>query len=294
MIRLSAISDGISNDFARAATMLARAGLGHVELQSVWKKPVGDLDAAEIAQVGAIAAENGLRIACLSHKNLFGAMPVMTTQIGDANYAAHMDAMRRVIAAARALDTDLVRIMCFRKESVLFGSHGAETAVVSAGAWDKFVQLMVPPIRLAESEGIRLVVENSTKGMVTSAYLARRLVDDIGSPALKVLWDPSNALYFDEVPFPDGYADLRGGYLGHMHIKDSVADIRRARIDFAALGDGQMAPFLEPIADSLRSDGYDGFVSLESLYRPPGGGPEEGFLASLDKLKAIFGQSTAT
>jgi len=125
--------------------------------------------------------------------------------------------------------------------------------------------------------------------MVTSAFLARKLVDDLGSSALKVLWDPSNALYFNEVAYPDGYDALRGGYVGHVHIKDSFADIPRARIDFAALGEGQMAPYLAPIAENLARDGYDGFVSLESLYRPPGGGPEEGFHASLPKLKALFG-----
>jgi sugar phosphate isomerase/epimerase len=113
-----------------------------------------------------------------------------------------MDALRRVIAIAREVGTSLVRIMCFRKESVLFGSHGAESAVVTKGAWDKFVQLMEPPVRYAEAEGIQLVVENSTKGMVTSAYLARKLIDALGTPTLKALWDPSNALYFHETPFP--------------------------------------------------------------------------------------------
>ena len=288
MPKLSAISDSVSHDFARAATLIAGAGLEYVELQSVWKKPVGDLSTAEVQEVARVIADAGLQVSCLSHKNLFGAMPVLTTTIGDANHEAHMATLKRVIGIARELRTDLVRIMCFRKESVLFGSHGAESAVVTAGAWDKFVELMAPPIRLAEREGIRLVVENSTKGMITSAWLARKLIDALGSPALKALWDPSNALYFNEAPFPAGYEALRGGYLGHLHIKDSIADIPRARIDFAALGEGQMAPHLGSIARSLARDGYDGFVSLESLYRPPGGGSEEGFKASLPKLKELF------
>ena len=289
MPRLSAISDGVSHDFSRAASLIAGAGLEYVELQSVWKKPVGDLAHADVEQAKRIVSDAGLRVSCLSHKNLFGAMPVLTTEIGDANHEAHMGALRRVIAIAQALGTDLVRIMCFRKESVLFGSNGAESAVVTAGAWDKFVELMAPPIRLAEREGIRLVVENSTKGMVTSAWLARKLIDELGSPALKALWDPSNALYFNETPYPDGYEALRGGYLGHLHIKDSIADIPRARIDFVPMGEGQMAPHLASIAESLSRDGYSGFVSLESLYRPPGGGSEEGFAAWLPKFKQLFG-----
>jgi len=289
MARLSTISDGISDDLARAADVISRAGLRHVELQSVWSKPVGDLSAEQVRDIKRITQDAGLTVSCLSHKNLFGAMPVLTTEVGDAAYTAHMEALRRVIGIAREVGTSLVRIMCFRKESVLFGSHGAESAVVTKGAWDKFVQLMEPPVRHAEAEGIQLVVENSTKGMVTSAYLARKLIDALGTPTLKALWDPSNALYFHETPFPDGYDCLRGGHLGHVHVKDSIADIPKARIDFAALGHGQMAPHLGAIAESLKRDGYTGFVSLESLYRPEGGGKEEGFHASLPVLKSLFG-----
>jgi sugar phosphate isomerase/epimerase len=289
MARLSTLSDGISDDLAHAADVISRAGLRHVELQSVWAKPVGDLSEEQIRDVRRITQDAGLGVSCLSHKNLFGAMPVLTTEVGDAPYVAHMEALRRVIAYARELGAPLVRIMCFRKESVLFGSHGAESAVVTKGAWDKFVQLMEPPVRHAEAEGVQLVVENSTKGMVTSAYLARKLIDALGTSALKALWDPSNALYFHETPYPDGYECLRGGYLGHVHVKDSIADIPKARIDFAALGHGQMAPYLKPIAESLKRDGYAGYVSLESLYRPDGGGKEEGFHASLPALKALFG-----
>jgi hypothetical protein len=50
-----------------------------------------------------------------------------------------------------------------------------------------------------------------------------------------------------------------------------------------------MAPHLPSIAASLERDGYTGFVSLESLYRPEGGGKEEGFHASLPVLKSLFG-----
>ena len=289
MFKLGAISDGISNDLARAVEVISRAGLPYVELQSVWGKPIGSLSDDEVGDVRRITRDAGLKVSCLSHKNLFGAMPVLATEVGDANHESHMKTMQRVIAIARELDAEVIRIMCFRKEAVLFGSNGADGAVVTSGAWDKFVRLMVPPIRLAEREGVRLVMENSTKGMVTSAWLGRKIVDDIGSPALKVLWDPSNALYYNEVPYPNGYDVLRGGYLGHLHIKDSFADIPRARIDFAALGEGQMAPHLEPLAQSLSRDGYQGCISLESLYRPAGGGPEEGFAASLPRLKALFG-----
>jgi sugar phosphate isomerase/epimerase len=288
MSKLGVIADGISRNFSHAAKVLSRAGLRFVELQFIGEKKIGDLDAGEVAMVKSVTLRHGLSVSCLSH-DLFSRLAVGTTEIGDAAYRAEMDAMRRVIANARALDADLVRLMCFRKEMILFGSNGAERNVVAAGAWDKFVALMEPPVRLAEAEGIRVVVETSNKGMVNSAFLGRKLVDAIDSHALKILWDPANALYAGERPYPEGYEALAGGHLGHMHIKDIVARPREASVECRALGDGQMGPHLSAIAAALERDGYDGCISLESIYCPDGGTFEDGFNASIDRFKSIFG-----
>lgn len=42
--------------------------------------------------------------------------------------------------------------MSFRKEMILFGSHGANQWIVSAGAWEKLVNLMAMPVEIAEEE----------------------------------------------------------------------------------------------------------------------------------------------
>ena len=115
------------------------------------------------------------------------------------------------------------------------------------------------------------------------------MVDEVGSDRLKVMWDPANALYSTEVAFPDGYHALRGGYLGHIHLKDVVVDIAKATISCRQLGTGQMAPYLDDMATALRRDGYEGAISLESVYRPPGGSFEDGFRASVGALNAVFG-----
>ena len=50
-----------------------------------------------------------------------------------------------------------------------------------------------------------------------------------------------------------------------------------------------MAPYLADIARALDADGYAGPISLESVYRPPGGSFEDGFRASVGALKELFG-----
>jgi len=49
-----------------------------------------------------------------------------------------------------------------------------------------------------------------------------------------------------------------------------------------------MAPYLEPLAKALKSDGYKGAISLESVYRPDGGTFEDEFRASIDTMKRLF------
>ena len=199
-----------------------------------------------------------------------------------------MGALRRCIAEAKALDCTLVRIMSFRKEMILFGSGGAEEWNVATGAWDAFKRLLAPALELAESEGVTLVVETGNNAMVTSGYLARRLVDEMGSARLKVLWDPGNGLYCAEPAYPDGYAAVHG-CLAHVHVKDVWVDIPKATVRQCRFGEGQMSAYFDDIAAGLARDGYDGVVSLESVYRPACGTFEDGFRASFPAYRAAFG-----
>ena len=164
-----------------------------------------------------------------------------------------------------------------------------EAAVAAPRAWEKLKELLAPAVQLAEREGITLVLENGNGLMVPSAWLGRKLFDEMGSPNLKILWDPGNGLYANEIPFPDAYEALRGSALGHFHIKDAIVDMPKATVEFCEMGKGQLASSYEPIARALKEDGYDGVISLESVYRPEGGTFEDGFKASVGLFKEVFG-----
>ena len=125
--------------------------------------------------------------------------------------------------------------------------------------------------------------------MITSGFLGQKLIDELGSNHLKVLWDSGNSLYCNEPACPDGYDALSGGRLGHLHVKDCRVDIPKATVEQCQFGQGQMAVYFEDIATGLKRDGYDGAVSLESVYRPDGGTFEDGFRASFEEFQRIFG-----
>ena len=151
------------------------------------------------------------------------------------------------------------------------------------------MELLRLAVQLAEDQDVTLVLETGNNAMITSAYLGRKLLDEVGSDRLKILWDPGNSLYACEPTWPDGYDGLGVDGIGHIHIKDCVVDMPKATVHFREMGTGQMAQYFERLAAALKRDGYSGGISLESVYRPEGGTFEDGFRASVNLFKQLFG-----
>ena len=249
MAKLGVITDGISREFEHALSVMNEVGLTQAELQFLWDKEVGDLSDAQLDRVQQLVKAR-TRSRSLASPDTYlrraGAGDISPTAPA---YLAHLDALGRCIDMAQALDCPLVRIMSFKKEMILFGSQGAEEWNVATGAWDKARELIGGAVRIAEDRGITLAVETGNNAITNSAWLACKLIDELGSDRLKLLWDPANALYSTEAAYPDGYNALRGGYLGHIHLKDVEVDIAKATVTCRRLGSGQMAPYLPDLAN---------------------------------------------
>ena len=286
-MKLGVITDGISRDFEHALSVMDEFDLRYAELQFLWDKEVGDLDTDERNRALELVRRHNKTVSCIS-RHVFAGVP-MSAKAGDALHTKHMDGLKRCIDMAHQFDCKLVRIMSGRKEMILWGSHGAEQWNVAKGAWDALPPLIAPAVELAKSEGITLVVETGNGTMVNSCYTGRKLIDDLDAiDTLKVLWDPANNCYAHETAYPDGYEELKGGYLGHIHIKDVHADTVRAHLEVREMGKGQLADQFQPMADALRRDGYEGAISYESVFHPGDGDFEAGFRRCIDQFKSIY------
>ena len=283
MFKLGTITDGISRDFEYALDTMVETGLEYVELQYLWEKQVADLTDADIERVRGLIAARNLKVSCISHHNL-SALPVDTAVVAPA-YREHITTLQRCIDVAQAVGTNLVRIFSFRKEMVLFGAE----PVISEGAWTTLMNRLEEPLQIADAAGITLVMETAISGNVTSAFLARKLIDALDVPHLKVLWDPCSSLYCTEVPYPDGYEVIRE-HIAHVHLKDGVVNLPAATFDFCAMRQGQMDPYYNDIVEALKRDGYAGAISLESVYTPVGGTREDGFRESLPVFMELMGR----
>jgi sugar phosphate isomerase/epimerase len=286
-MKLGVICDGISRDLAHAVDVMDEFDLEYAELQYVGEKEVGDHSDAEIREIKALLNDRGKPVSCLS-RHIFAGMTT-ANRPGDELHNKHMDALKRVIAMAHELGSPLVRIMTNKKEQILWGINGAEKWNVAHGAWDTLPPLIAPACELARAEGVQLVVETGNGTMVNSNYTARKLIDDLDAKdVLKVLWDPANNCWCHEVAFPNGYEEVRDGYLGHIHIKDVQVDTPRALLEVRQMGHGQLADQFAPLADALRNDAYSGVISFESVYHNGDGNFENGFRQCVGLFKALF------
>ena len=82
------------------------------------------------------------------------------------------------------------------------------------------------------------------------------IVESVGSPALRLAWDPANYVQVGVTPFTDGYAKLRP-HTVYVQIKDAL--LATGDVVPAGEGDGQVRETVRALA----ADGFDGFFSME-------------------------------
>ena len=287
-MKLGVICDGISRDLNHTLNVMDEFGLEFAELQFVGEQEVGDHTAEEIKEIDMLLRDHGKPVSCLS-RHIFAGM-TGANKPGDELHTKHMDALKRVCEMAEIVNSPLVRIMTPKKEQILWGFHGAETWNVAHGAWDSILPLIAPAIDVARDANKVLVVETGNGTMVNSSYTGRKLIDDLDAKdTLKVLWDPANNCWCHETAFPDGYEEIKDGYLGHIHIKDVLVDTPRASLTIKPFGEGQLSEQYQLLAEALRNDNYDGVISFESVYHPGDGNFEAGFRLCIDRFKQMFG-----
>ena len=100
-MKLGVITDGISRDLAHALAVMDEFGLAHAELQYVWDKQVGDLDAAERRRVRELLQRHGKPVACLS-RHVFAGITTANRPGDPQHSAAHGRAQAGHRRGARA------------------------------------------------------------------------------------------------------------------------------------------------------------------------------------------------
>lgn len=95
-------------------------------------------------------------------------------------------------------------------------------------AWEDLVVSMRQAIEVAEEYQVTLAFEPEVANVVDSAIKARRIIDQIGSPYLKVVMDGANIFHTGELPHMREILDeafaLLGEHIAFAHAKDLDRD----------------------------------------------------------------------
>ena len=98
----------------------------------------------------------------------------------------------------------------------------------SAEAWREMTVAMAAAARVADDAGILLAFEPEVSNVVDSARKARRLLDELRSPRVKVLMDGANLFHAGELPrmaeILDEAFELLGADIVLAHAKDLSRD----------------------------------------------------------------------
>lgn len=287
-MKICAITNGISQDYETCCKVLKETGIEYAELQEVNGKRIEYATLDDARKIRDLNKAYGIKVASVT-THAFVGIGVGGIEVGDDKYNEQMALLKNGFEIAKIVEADYVRTMCFARQVVVFGEKGADQWVSGGNkAWPKFLELFKPIVAAAKEAGVKLIVENGFNGMLTSAWTFKKLKEDLGEDApIGFLWDPVNALNVHEAAYPDAYECIRGD-LAHLHIKDALVDTVRSSVKCVPLGEGDMAPYLQGLANALRNDGYTGCVSLENIYRPEGGDFVDGYRIDIETLKRIF------
>lgn len=275
-----------------ALKLFARAGLDAAEViyQDGYKSglPVGDTGAA--VEVARIADGEGIPI--------IGLTPY-TTAINATDEKlriAAVDEFRSAIEIANTIGASRIRV---------YSGAWQPNQAHHAEHWDQLVRSLQELSQPAADAGVILCAENHFGTMTQSALDTAKLIKDVNSPAVRVLYDQANLTFTHDEDVDEAFS-VQGHLIGHVHVKDLLfkdpnaafvaSETARVHAEERSVisrvvGDG-ILPWAY-ILGRLRDVHYDGVLSLEYEYRwhPQDlEDPEIGFRRGATHLRKLLSQ----
>jgi sugar phosphate isomerase/epimerase len=143
------------------------------------------LDEGSCVWIAQALSERGLTMAAIS--GTFNMCEPTPSRIQ--NNLRRLDVLA---AACRWLDTRIITLCTGTRDREDMWRWNPEN--VSRRTWDDLVQTMREAVTIADRHEVNLAFEPEINNVVNSVMRARRLLDEIASPWLKVVIDPANLL----------------------------------------------------------------------------------------------------
>ena len=154
------------------------------------------------------------------------------------DYLDTLDTYRRNIAFAARLGAGVVGT----ETGACNKEYRPEPFSFTDQALEIFINRLVPVVEYAEKMGVIVGIEPVCRHIVNTAERARKVLDEIDSPNLQVIWDPVNLLDMDNYRvYPQifkEFTEILGPDICTVHIKDFR--IENGKLLSCAAGLGEM------------------------------------------------------
>jgi sugar phosphate isomerase/epimerase len=266
MFKLSAFADEISPDLIEQIKGCRDNGVTHIELRSVDKINVLDLNSNQRKQIKSKLTDAGIGVISIGS-------PIGKVKITDP-WDQHFDRFKIAVDHAEFFGAPMIR---------LFSYYPPEGGAIAAHRDEVMRRMRAKVDYIKNHPDITLVHENEKDiyGDIGSRCLD--LMQTIDAPQFRSAFDFANFVQCGDHPL-DNWPALKP-YSVHIHVKDAL--FKDGKVVPAGQGDGQ----LEPILIDLNRSGYDGFLSLEPHLSAAGqfggfSGPQL-FKVAADALKEL-------
>jgi sugar phosphate isomerase/epimerase len=172
------------------------------------------------------------------------------------------EGLDRVIALAPRLGTDVVTVCTgSRDPESMWRKHPDND---TPKAWADLLVQIERAVQVAEEHGVTLGVEPEIGNTINSVHKARRLLDEVRSPQLKIVMDGANIFQRGQLPnmrkVLDEAFDLLGSDIALAHAKDLDKDGEAGHL---AAGRGRLD--YQYYLELLRTSGFEGAIILHAL-----------------------------
>ena len=251
MFRIAAFGDEIDNNIEEQARVFNEEGIKYLELR-VWNDTtLIDLSLDEWKRMKDVIEGNNLSIAAI-------ASPIGKVFISD-DFDEHFAAFKKYVDAAKFFGTDMIRVFSY------YLPQDCPPEEFS----DEVIARMKKKAECAAENGITLIMENERWLFGNIGRRCRQILESVGSPSLRLAFDPQNFLAEGEMPFAQNF-EMLADYIAHVHIKDGKLNEPDTFV-YAGMGDGQVRELLT----ALKDRDFDGFLSIEPHLGIFGGADKE-------------------
>ncbi len=238
---------GISDEAGQSidTQILAHKDLGwnHIELRNVDGENITQLHEDKFFQIEEKLKSMDMQVSCFGSAIANWARPITNDPQAD------IDDLMRSIPRMHSLGTPFIRIMSYPNDQ--------DNPLPEAEWRNEAIKRVKEFARIAEGEGIILAHENCSGWGGLSPENNLILLEEVNSPALKVVYDTGNPVTYGQNAW-DYYKKVSHAVC-YVHIKD--ARHTNGQNVYCYCGDGE--GYVKETITDLLANGYDGGFSIE-------------------------------